>query len=136
MRRFARTVLFIFPLLGWPAAARSESAPIAVLHCRPDGHMIDLQVKINREPAGFCLDSGASHSVIDPRFARRLKLSISRPDTTTGTEPWVIDLSAVPIAKDVEGLVGYELFEKYVVRSGPITHELRLFDPRISFRDT
>ena len=156
MNFLARFVLAICPLLCSAATADGNSTPIAVLQYRLDNeHMIDLQVKINGESAWFCLDSGDPHSIIDPRFAKRLKLPITNGGTITGTgkdpvsrghtspvtiqvgpaeikvdEPWVVDLSSVPIAKDVEGLIGYELFDNFVVQIDPIAHELRLFDPQ------
>src|ERR1051326_3222168 len=44
-------------------------------------------------------------------------------------EPWVIDLSGVPIPKWVHGLVGAEFFEAYVVELDPERATMRFFDP-------
>jgi hypothetical protein len=44
-------------------------------------------------------------------------------------EPWVIDLSKVPISKEAKGLVGAELFEKFVVEIDPLQSAFTVFDP-------
>jgi predicted aspartyl protease len=111
---------------------------------------------VNAGPAEwFCLDSGAPHSVIDPRLARKLNLRTFEKGSIIGTgsgkvdmahseavtlalgkitlkvaEPWVIDLSGVPIPNDVRGLMGADLFKAYVVRIDPLAKQLQLFDPK------
>jgi hypothetical protein len=139
-----------------PAVA-AEPAPVAAIPYRLDGKLLDFQVSINGyAPVWFCLDSGAPHSVIDPRLAKILGLTVTPGGSVTGTgagavatghvgpvtmtlagappipvaDPWVIDLSGVPFAKDTLGLVGHELFANYVVRLDPLHGTLYLFDPK------
>jgi hypothetical protein len=120
-----------------------------------DGQLMMVQVRINdAEPSWFVVDSGAPHTIFDPTFAQALGLKVESapPITGTGTgkvtksktgpatmtlndvkvdlpEPWVIDLSKVPISKEAKGLVGAELFEKFVVRINPLESAFSVFDP-------
>lgn len=114
-----------------------------------------VQVRINgSEPTWFVVDSGAPHTIFDPTFAQALGLKVESAPPTTGTgtgkvtksvtgpatmtlndvkvdlaEPWVIDLSNVPISKEAKGLVGAELFEKFVVKIDPLESAFTVFDP-------
>jgi hypothetical protein len=120
-----------------------------------DGQLLLVEVRINNsKPAWFVVDSGAPHTIFDPKFAEELGLKVESAPAVTGTgtgkvtksktgpvtmalngvkvdlaEPWVIDLSNVPIPKTVKGLVGAELFEKFVVRMDPLECAFSVFDP-------
>lgn len=120
-----------------------------------------VQVRINDSaPSWFVVDSGAPHTIFDPTFAQELGLKVESAPPTTGTgtgevtksvtgpatmtlndvkidlaEPWVIDLSNVPISKEAKGLVGAELFEKFVVKIDPLESAFSVFDP-VSFQYT
>jgi predicted aspartyl protease len=120
-----------------------------------DGKLMMVQVRINgSEPTWFVVDSGAPHTIFDPTFAQALGLKVESAPPTTGTgtgkvtksvtgpatmalndvkidlaEPWVIDLSNVPISKEAKGLVGAELFEKFVVKIDPLESTFSVFDP-------
>jgi hypothetical protein len=124
-----------------------------------DGQLMMVRVRINdTDPSWFVVDTGAPHTIFDPTFAQALGLKVesAAPVTGTGTgkvtksktgpatmalndvkidlpEPWVIDLSKVPIPKTVKGLVGAELFEKFVVKIDPLESAFSVFDPA-SFR--
>lgn len=113
-----------------------------------------VEVSINNSaPAVFVVDSGASHSVFDPKFAQELGLKIESAPPTTGTgagsvpkshsqpavmrlnnlkidlpQPWVIDLSKAPLPASVRGLVGAELFKNFVVRMDPDKSTFTVFD--------
>lgn len=120
-----------------------------------DGKLMMVQVRINgSEPSWFVVDSGAPHTIFDPTLAQALDLKVKSAPPTTGTgtgkvtrsvtgpatmtlndvkielaEPWVIDLSKVPISKEVKGLVGAELFEKFVVKIDQLESTFTVFDP-------
>jgi predicted aspartyl protease len=120
-----------------------------------DGQLMMVQVRINgTEPSWFVVDSGAPHTIFDPTFAQVLGLKVESAPPITGTgsgkvaksvtgpatmslndvkidlaEPWVIDLSKVPISKEAKGLVGAELFEKFVVEIDPLQSAFTVFDP-------
>ena len=148
---------FIACVLLWTCnvAKAAEPTPIAEVEYRLDGKLIFVQVAVNGgTPVWFCFDSGASHSVIDPTYAAQLGLKEISASTTTGTgqgtvpvgktaavrlqlgsaswdvaEPWIIDLSQVPIPKDTKGLVGFDLLRSYVVRIDPTSKRLVVFAP-------
>jgi hypothetical protein len=160
-RHFALLAVALATAISFEAHA-DDAHPLLTLHYRNAGHLILLPVSVNgSSPEWFCLDSGAPHSVIDPALMRKLNLRTFGKGTTTGTgsgkvemahsepvtltlgnvalnvsEPWVIDLSGVPIPKDVRGLVGADLFKAYVVRIDPLASELELFEAKgFSFGD-
>jgi hypothetical protein len=139
--------------------AALSQRPLASIPYRADGRLIMVEASINgAAPVWFMLDSGASHSVIDPRLQQALGLPILASGTTTGAgagavalrhaaparmrlgsvevplpDPWVIDLSPVPISADARGLVGAELFKTFDVRIDPRRRTLEIFEP-VSFR--
>lgn len=132
----------------------SGPRPLLEMPYQPDGSLIMLPVSLNgASPQLFMLDSGASHSVIDPRLARETGLRVVGAGTTTGTgaggvaiqhaaaatltigafildvpEPWLIDLSGVPIDARVRGLIGAELFKRYAVRLDPAGRRIAVYE--------
>lgn len=137
-----------------PSLAAPVHAPLATIDYRRDGKLIMLPVRVNdRAPAWFTVDTGAPHSVIDPRLAADLGLTITHEDAVTGTgrgtvpvghggpvrldvgglvlpvdDPWIIDLSGVPIDPDVRGLLGADFFAAYIVRLDPDRGRFEVFD--------
>ncbi len=136
-------------------AQGAETAPIAEVEYRLDGKLIFVEVAVNGgTPVWFCVDSGAPHSVIDQAYAGELGLKVVSASTATGTgqgtvpvgkaaairlqlggaswdvaEPWIIDLSQVPIPRDTKGLIGFDLLRSHVVRIDPTTKRLAVFAP-------
>ncbi len=130
-------------------------APLGAFPFKRDGQLLLVEASINKSAAVlFVVDSGASHTVFDPKFAKELSLKVESAPSTTGNgsgdvaksvappavmtlngvkvelaEPWVIDLSKVPIPSSVKGFVGAELFKKYVVRMDPVRSTFSVFDP-------
>ena len=140
------------------AIVRASSATDVVLGSFPfrrDGKLILVDASINNStPALFVVDTGASHTVVDPTFAKELGLKVQNSSSVTGTgkgsvakasagtvtmtlhdlkvdvpELWVIDLSNVPIPRATKGLVGAEIFINYVVRMDPLQSSFTVFDP-------
>ena len=135
--------------------ASGASDPLGVIPFKLDGKLMLVQASINdAEPVTFVVDTGASHTVFDPKFAKQLGIETKSAAPTKGTgsgdvqkshapaatmmlngfkvdlpEPWVIDLSKVPIPTTCKGLVGAELFKNYVVRMDPEKSTLTVFDP-------
>ncbi len=129
---------------------------LATVHARRSDHLFIVPVTVaGHGPYWFAVDSGAYHTIIDPVIVKELGLEVSGSTTSKGTgegtvpvqrvaplamaiggakltiaEPWVIDLSGVPIPKDVHGLVGAEFFEAFVVELDPETSTMRLIDPK------
>lgn len=139
-------------LVSLPAQASRAAGSTAL---RRDGQLLFAPVHIDgKGPFWFCVDTGASHTVLDPKLVRRLRLATVGSGTTRGTgtgevpvehlgpltmtvgrarvtvqEPWSIDLSGVPIPRWVEGLIGAELFERYVVELDPESLRLTMYEP-------
>lgn len=137
------------------SSGRAANAPVAQFPFQRDGQLMFLDVRINgAAPARFVVDSGAPHTVFDPKFARELGLKIEKTAAVIGTgkgavttaktapcvmtigdlkvqlpEPWVIDLSKVPIPATTKGLIGAELFQQFVVRIDPRAQTFSIFDP-------
>jgi len=149
-RGFAALICFAALIFSSGAQAASGQFPF-----KRDGILMMVQVRINgSEPSWFVVDSGAPHTIFDPTFAQALGLKVESAPPTTGTgagkvsksvtgpatmtlndvkidlaEPWVIDLSKVPISREAKGLVGAELFEKFVVEIDPLKSTFSVFDP-------
>lgn len=140
------------------AAASSiigAQAPLGTFPFKRDGQLMLVEASINKSgPVWFIVDSGASHTVFDPKFAKELGLKIDTAPPTTGTgtgevakshsqpvvmtlngvkidlpEPWVIDLSKAPLPASIRGLVGAELFKTFVIRMDPQQATFTVFDP-------
>jgi hypothetical protein len=144
-----------------PILHAATPEPVGQFSFQRDGELMLVEVRINDStPALFVVDSGAPHTILDPKFVRELSLMTERTASVTGTgtgavenaktaprvmtinnvkidlpEPWVIDLSKVPIPSATKGLVGAEIFKQYVVRIDPRDATFTLFDPT-TFRYT
>jgi hypothetical protein len=148
MSRFVVQVLMSLLLLSCASGAR----PLTTIPVRPDGSLMVVPVVVNGSRQWFMWDTGTPSLVIDPRLVAELKLPVLKKDSITGTgsgpvamshaaavtmqlgserytaaDPWVIDLSGVPIAKDVRGLVGADLWSRYAVRMNSQKKTLELF---------
>jgi predicted aspartyl protease len=137
------------------SAVSAAQAPVGTFSFKRDGQLMLVEASIdNSAPAAFVVDSGASHTVFDPKFANELGLKTESAPPTTGTgtgdvpksrtrpvvmtvhgvkvnvaEPWVIDLSKAPLPPSVRGLVGAEIFKAYVIRIDPVASTFTVFDP-------
>jgi hypothetical protein len=126
------------------------------VHARRDGKLLFVPVRVaGHGPYWFAVDSGAPHSVIDPYLVKELGLTTTAAPPIKGTgqgdvamqktapldmaigdvklriaEPWVIDLSGVPIPKSTHGLVGADFFEAFIVEIDPERSTVRFFEPR------
>jgi hypothetical protein len=142
------------------ATGAGPSQPCAVVAYQSDDRLIHVPVRVNGVPLWFDIDSGARHSVIDLTTARRLRLTFVRADKMGGaghgtatmlhaapltisvgdatlrvSDPWVLDLSHVGTSRHIDGLVGEDFFQAYVVRVDPVTQTVSLCDPK-SFTGT
>ncbi len=101
----------------------------------------------------FDVDTGARHTVVDAATAKRLHLVITRGGTASGAghgtaamqygapvtmaigaarvrvDPWILDLSHVGLSRHADGLIGADVFAKYVVRMDPATKTFGMYDP-------
>jgi len=142
----------VFAAIGFANAAPTSLGSFPFTR---DGQLMVVEAQIDEAPpALFMLDSGASHTVFDPTFAKELGLETKEAAPTTGTgsgavtkshtravtmtlggvkvnlpEPWVIDLSNAQMPRTIRGLVGAELFKAFVVRMDPVQSKITVFDP-------
>src|SRR5262245_34940225 len=93
---------------------------------------IEVAVTVNGTPATFLLDTGSEYSVVSTRLAERLRLATetagARPfagGVTLGVGPLVLADQRVMImpfdsfyarGRQVEGLIGFDFFERYAVK--------------------
>ncbi len=110
--------------------------PIGHFSFNRAGLLMLVDARINGSaPAAFVIDSGSPHTMIDSGFVRQIGLEaaprvMSINDVEIDLpEPWVIDLSRVPIPSIAKGLVGAEIFLRYVVRLNPLDSTFTVFDP-------
>lgn len=129
---------------------------ISTIPAKREGKLFYVPVRIaGHGPYWFCFDTGAHHVILDPTLVKELGLKslgktttkgagsgevaverLAPFDVTVGTaklhvdEPWVIDLSGVPIPAWCHGIIGAQLLEAYVTELNPERSTLRVFDPR------
>jgi aspartyl protease len=126
--------------------------PLTVVPYHAEDGLVFLDVRVNgSSPRTFVLDTGAPHTVVDSAAAVALKLGVLSRDRTGGAgrgtvgrqhlppldlelggvrhrvvDPWAIDLGHVGI-RPIDGLVGADLFERFVVRIDPDRRTLTLY---------
>ncbi len=134
--------------------ASDPGRPLTVVPYHVEDGLIFLDVRVNESgPRTFVVDSGAPHSIVDSTAAVALGLGTLSQDSTRGAgrgsvgrqhlapldlevgevrhhvaDPWAIDLGHVGI-RPVDGLVGADLFERYLVRIDPERRTLALYEP-------
>ena len=133
----------------------SKSSCLAVIHFEQVDNLIYLPVTVNgSKPLRFFLDGGASVCVIDPLIVKSLGLKTSGSGVIHGAgngavkvtytdsitfglpsvnlavpKATVIDLSTSIPGQKLDGLIGFDLFNKYVVEINYHTSTIRLYDP-------
>jgi aspartyl protease len=153
-RQLRKTLVATVAIVAVAAVTKGAEKPAGTFPFKRDGQLMLVEVRIdNSAPAWFVLDSGASHTVFDPKFAQELGLKTETALPTTGTgsgdvakshtrpvamtlngvkvdvsQPWVIDLSKAPLPPAVKGLVGSELFKAYVTRIDPQQSNVSVFE--------
>src|SRR3954468_2086286 len=79
-------ILLALATIAPAAAAARLSEPLASIPYNLDGKLMLVDVSINGSaPVTFIVDTGASHTVFDPKFARELGLEIQSAPPTSGT---------------------------------------------------
>lgn len=121
-----RHILTVIALLAAPAPG-----PVTVPFAWTPGQ-IEVAVRINGTPATFLLDTGAEYSVVSTRLASQLKLQTERRGERDFADGATLELGAVKLerqrvmvmpfetyyqrGRQIDGLVGYDLFAAYSVR--------------------
>ena len=160
MKTFAKATLASV-LFALTRTSYASDVPLGSFPFKRDGQLILVDARINNSgPFVFVVDTGAPHTIFDPTLAKELGMKIESAPSVTGTgtgqvnkartapatmvlhdvkvevpEPWVIDLSKVPITHAAKGLVGAEILKTYVVKIDPLQSTFSVFDPA-SYRYT
>ena len=160
MKTFAKATLASV-LFALTRTSYASDVPLGSFPFKRDGQLILVDARINNSgPFVFVVDTGAPHTIFDPTLAKELGMKIESAPSVTGTgtgqvnkartapatmvlhdvkvevpEPWVIDLSKVPITRTARGLVGAEILKTYVVKIDPLQSTFSVFDPA-SYRYT
>lgn len=136
----------------WQDLHDPHGEPLVVVEYRQMGPYMLVPVRLNEEgPYWFALDSGAARSVIDARLMKPAKLGVRNTASISGggglvrrlwavnlevggapvfaAEPAALDFSRTRYPKGVQGLIGRELFEAYVVRINPDRRTVAIYRP-------
>jgi hypothetical protein len=134
--------------------SETPATPLAAVRFQTDDRLMVVPVAVDGVPLWFYLDTGAPHSVVDASAAARLRLQIVRSDSGAGAgrgavprkhaapltlsvggamtrvkDPWIFDLSHVGTSRHIDGLIGVDFMQAYVLRVDPGTRTLELFAP-------
>jgi hypothetical protein len=134
--------------------------PLAEIRYLPAGNLIYLPVYLpiqvnGSSPLWFCMDTGAPNSLIDKTTAARLKIRALSDGLIRGAgkgdvpasdagemqltvgglitrvpHATIVDLAKVPLRVKIDGLLGAEFFEQYVVRIDPAGHRITFYNPK------
>src|SRR6266705_549992 len=151
--------VLVFVTASVPVVRGAAPTPLAVVHFETEDKLVFLPVRVNgSRPLTFILDSGAPHSIVDSAAAVAMKLRNISADRTRGVgrgtvprqhmapidllvgtvplhvqDPWVLDLGRAAGIRHVDGLVGADFFERYVVRIDPERQTITISEP-VAFR--
>jgi hypothetical protein len=154
----AATAIWVAFLLSPPMVNGCSAAKVqGVLTALPyqlDDRLVHVRVRVNGIALWFDVDTGARHSVIDGAAAKRLHLVLLRSDQMAGAghetatmqhaapvvistggvklrvgDPWILDLSHVGTNRHIDGLLGADFFEAYVICIDPVTQTIAFYDP-------
>jgi hypothetical protein len=140
--------------LGASANSVAGDVPVAALPAKLDGTMMAVEGSVRATNIWFDLDSGGVHSVVDRSVADSLHLPAAGSTSTSGTgkgsvaalalrpfpvrlkgvtfvlrDPLALDLSRAGSAIGARGLLGFELFARYVVEFDYDHRTVSLFEP-------
>jgi predicted aspartyl protease len=106
---------------------------------------IEVAVTVNGTPATFVLDTGSEYSVVSERLAHRLALTLETggvrdfangvtlgvgPLTLTGQRVMLMPFdSFYARGRQIEGLLGYDVFDRYAVKIDWLGKTLTFWEP-------
>jgi predicted aspartyl protease len=106
---------------------------------------IEVAVRVNGLPATFLLDTGAEYSVVSSKLAAQLGLPLERSGARDFADNVTIEMNDLVVrhprvmvmpfdgynarGRAIEGLVGYDLFARFVVRIGFDDKTLTVWEP-------
>jgi len=136
------------------AARDATPRPLAVLPAKLDGYVMAVEAGIRSTSIWFDLDTGGVHSIVDRSDADSLGLPAAGVTDVTGagkgrvealalrpftvrlqhvafqlSDPLALDLSRAGSTIGARGLLGFELFHRYVVEFDYDRRTVSLFEP-------
>jgi len=134
--------------------AADAPRPLAVLPAKLDGTVMAVKADVRATNVWFDLDSGGVHSIVDRSLSDSLGLPAAGVTAVNGTgkgsvaalalrpfpvrlqtvtfvlrDPLALDLSRVGSAIGARGLLGFELFARYVVEFDYDRRTVSVFEP-------
>jgi hypothetical protein len=146
MMSFSMTAVRVFALaclaaLTWGRAGE----PVATVPFRWTPGQIEVDVRVNGTPATFLLDTGAEYSVVSSRLAERLGLPLEQRGARQFSEDVALVMNDVILPHErvmvmpfdsyyargraIDGLVGYDLFARFVVKIDFTGRNLVIWEP-------
>src|SRR5262245_15297789 len=125
----------------------SAAAPVSVVPFRWTPGQIEVQVSVNgHEPSWFIVDSGAEFSILDQEYAHRSGLSEHPARGRQFAEGVTLGLGTIEMedqevmifplegfrqqGRPIVGVLGYDLFRRWVVSIDYVARTLVLHEPR------
>jgi hypothetical protein len=151
-RRLLLLLLLLPLMLCFPVAVaqKKQNRPVAVVPFELSGNLIFLQVRVNNKaPLWFILDTGAGVSILKEKQAQSLGLKLETREQVldgmphakgirlglTGTELLDQTIFVAPteslepsVGRAVDGILGFDLFQRFVVEIDYAARRLRLFE--------
>ena len=106
---------------------------------------IEVAVTVNGTPAAFVLDTGSEYSVVSERLAHRLALTLETGGVRDFANGVALGVGALTLrdqrvmvmpfdtyyarGRQIEGLLGYDLFDRYAVKIDWLGKTLTLWEP-------
>jgi hypothetical protein len=141
---------------SYPQTASAPPKPLAEVTYRPVGKLIYVPVQVSGSGSlWFCFDTGAPNSIIDLSVAKKLNIraqssgslhGVGKGEVAAGDagvvpltvgalvtqvpHAKIVDLSKVPVPVKMDGLLGAEFLEQYVVKIDPALHKITFYDPK------
>ena len=131
--------------------AHGQTRPFATVPFEISGHLIFLPVRVNNQaPLWFILDTGAAVNIIKEKHARSLGLKLESNEQVLDGTPYAKGISlglpgtelsnqtlfAAPtealepsVGRAVDGILGFDLFHRFVIEIDYDARRLKLFDP-------
>lgn len=153
----ACTILALAPL-GTAASAVGTAAgamPVVVLPAKLDGYVMAVEGEVSNKKLWWDVDTGGTHSFIDARVAELLHLPVAGTIDVKGAgagsvkavrlapadvklqtlslrlnDVLALDLSKAGSVVGARGLIGFELFQRYVVAYDYDRKTIALYEPK------
>lgn len=126
-------------------APGASAEPLATVPFRWTAGQIEVDVLVNGTPATFLLDTGAEYSVVSARLAERLSLTIDARGSAQFASDVALTVKSVVLphnrvlvmpfdsydarGRPVDGLLGYDLFVRFVVKISFKARNLTIWEP-------